>query len=698
MSSSNARPQLAQPPAQARAVRASAETADQQARQALRFAPARGPLEQAGRDLSEQAALRDQVKGLTRTLKRAETSVTTATAAVTAARGQLTDARERLEQSRSVDLAAALRPQLVAGHSCPVCDQTVITLPPALDSTDLTDAAAAVRRAEAEVEAAQQQQVAAARTAAALTADITAAERRLTQLHSALQGQPTEPAAIDTELARLDALATAADDRLAALLEAREAERTADVALADAEQHTTAARAQLRNIHAPLISVGAPELDDTDLVGAWTTLTAWATRETRQLDDDLLPAAARQLAAANGRLDDARAILDRIEQELRTVQAEHTAATAAAASAAESHRILIDRLSQLDALLDGADTQPQTAAALAEREHLELKAQTTDTALAAARTTRAAAAAGQERRRADAAAARQALRATRDNLVGMGAPALDDENLAAAWAMLTAWTAAQAQTRAGLLVAARTRIEQATGDHQAARDRLWTLVAASEVALSADIIPGAVPAAVATALERARGTAERIAADRVRAATLTADIDAAEERHQVADLLADLLRSNKFPRWLAAAALDTLVIDASAALLELSGGQFDLTHQNGEFMVIDHADADSTRSVRTLSGGETFQASLALALALAEQMSALAAEGAAQLDSIFLDEGFGTLDPDSLETVADTLETLAHGDRMVGVITHVAALADRAPVRFAVHRDNLTSTVVREGA
>jgi len=165
---------------------------------------------------------------------------------------------------------------------------------------------------------------------------------------------------------------------------------------------------------------------------------------------------------------------------------------------------------------------------------------------------------------------------------------------------------------------------------------------------------------------------------------------------QVAKLLADLLRFDKFPRWLASAALDTLVSDASAALSDLSGGQFDLSHDRGDFVVIDHADADSRRSVRTLSGGETFQASLALALALSAQLSTLAAEGAARLDSIFLDEGFGTLDAETLEVVAGTLENLAHGERMVGVITHVAALAERAPVRFAVHRDNRTSSIVRE--
>ncbi len=72
-------------------------------------------------------------------------------------------------------------------------------------------------------------------------------------------------------------------------------------------------------------------------------------------------------------------------------------------------------------------------------------------------------------------------------------------------------------------------------------------------------------------------------------------------------MLGQLLRSDQFPEWLEAAALDTLVLDASARLFELSGGQFELTHRKGDFFVVDHADADSLRSVRTLSGGETFQ-------------------------------------------------------------------------------------------
>jgi len=217
-------------------------------------------------------------------------------------------------------------------------------------------------------------------------------------------------------------------------------------------------------------------------------------------------------------------------------------------------------------------------------------------------------------------------------------------------------------------------------------------------AAEAEVVSGAAATAVATALERARGAHARVVERRAAAARLTADRDAAVEAQQVAKMLGHLLRSDGFPRWLVASALDALVADASVSLAELSGGQFELTHENGEFLVVDHTDADARRPVKTLSGGETFQASLALALALSAQMSGLAAHGAARLESIFLDEGFGTLDEANLETVAGTLETLAaRGDRMVGVITHVPALAERVPVRFVVSRDQRTSSVTREG-
>lgn len=83
---------------------------------------------------------------------------------------------------------------------------------------------------------------------------------------------------------------------------------------------------------------------------------------------------------------------------------------------------------------------------------------------------------------------------------------------------------------------------------------------------------------------------------------------------------------------------------------------------------------------------------------MSTHIGALAETGAARLDAIFLDEGFGTLDESTLDTVAVTLENLASsGSRMVGVITHVSALAERVPVRFQVSRDTAGSHIVREG-
>ncbi|NHB85085.1 SMC family ATPase [Tessaracoccus sp. HDW20] len=226
----------------------------------------------------------------------------------------------------------------------------------------------------------------------------------------------------------------------------------------------------------------------------------------------------------------------------------------------------------------------------------------------------------------------------------------------------------------------------------------------AEAALVAEVtgagieVGAAAEVAVALATEQARAADRlaRVEADLRRVEKLSSEREAAEERRQVAGMLADHLSAKKFQRWLAGAALDVLVEAASSSLLELSGGQFSLAHEKGEFFVIDHADAEAKRSVRTLSGGETFQASLALALALSAELSSMSST-AASLDSIFLDEGFGSLDPDSLEVVAATLERLAQGDRLVGIVTHVVGLAERIPTRFVVTRDSRTSSVTREG-
>ena len=147
----------------------------------------------------------------------------------------------------------------------------------------------------------------------------------------------------------------------------------------------------------------------------------------------------------------------------------------------------------------------------------------------------------------------------------------------------------------------------------------------------------------------------------------------------VASELGRLLSASGFERWLMSEVMYTLAEHATDRLLELSGGAYSLVTDGTDFSIRDHRNADEIRSARTLSGGETFLASLALALALSENVAQLATEGAPQIESMFLDEGFGTLDQDTLDIVASAIEELGAQGRMIGVVTHVRELADRIP-------------------
>ena len=221
------------------------------------------------------------------------------------------------------------------------------------------------------------------------------------------------------------------------------------------------------------------------------------------------------------------------------------------------------------------------------------------------------------------------------------------------------------------------------------------LLAEHDITDVADLARAA--AAVAVQTVRAENELKAVRQARKKAAKLDEHIRNRNEEEQVATMLGQLLRAGSFERWLCSEALDSLVEEASVTLMELSGGQYQLDRDDrNDLVVIDYEDAGARRPVHTLSGGETFQASLALALALSRQVVGLSA-GMRDLNSMFLDEGFGTLDQDTLETVGTTLERLsADSDRMIGIITHVAALAERAPVRFVVSHTGATSTLRKE--
>jgi len=139
----------------------------------------------------------------------------------------------------------------------------------------------------------------------------------------------------------------------------------------------------------------------------------------------------------------------------------------------------------------------------------------------------------------------------------------------------------------------------------------------------------------------------------------------------------------KYRRFAQGLTLQQLVMLANRQLLQLHS-RYQLARKADselELLVLDSWQADSQRDTRTLSGGESFLVSLALALALSELVS-----HKTRLESLFLDEGFGTLDPDTLETALAALDQLQSGGKMIGIISHVEALKERIPVQLKVHK------------
>ena len=291
--------------------------------------------------------------------------------------------------------------------------------------------------------------------------------------------------------------------------------------------------------------------------------------------------------------------------------------------------------------------------------------------------------------------ARNAFEGARDGVAALGPPPAERQSLFADWRALAGW----AETRARELKREAVALEKAAARAEDRRekliDELLDACTECELEVARDEDP---LEAVVEAHADAKSEIEEIAAAIEEAKSLRRAIKTLEIDQKTAEELALHLsaRAGRFESWLVNAALRRLVEGATGILDQLSNGQYALTIDDaGAFQVVDRHNADETRSAKTLSGGETFLASLALALALADQLADLASDGAASLEAIFLDEGFGTLDPETLDTVAATVENLAEDGRMVGIVTHVRELADRVPVQYRVKKDPRTSTVER---
>lgn len=139
---------------------------------------------------------------------------------------------------------------------------------------------------------------------------------------------------------------------------------------------------------------------------------------------------------------------------------------------------------------------------------------------------------------------------------------------------------------------------------------------------------------------------------------------------------------------------DSIIRKANIRLLTMSDGQYELVRRSDAetlkkneglaLDVIDHFNG-SSRSVSTLSGGESFMASLCLALGLSDEIQS--SNGGIKLDTMFVDEGFGSLDGEALDRALSALTSLSQGNRLVGIISHVDALCDRIDNKIVITKD-----------
>ncbi len=547
-------------------------------------------------------------------------------------------AEEGLHHAISLNEANHLREGLLPGQPCPVCEQIVDSPPPVQGAPEVDAARAALHGAR---DARKETDAQARRNEAAFTG-----------------GQ-----------ARLQAARQALAE-----LESRAAELQAGVAAGEEEIRRT-------------LGDRAPEVDAIEI---WIDRQIASLARSRKANEEAkarrataertLEKAKGDEAAARDRLAEREASQQRLDEErtaslerLAALQAEIQAVTASPDPKAEA-AALDERIRRLEAGLRSA-TEEEAAAQNRRMTAQEAQRLQAEAAEAAQRD------AAQRAESRDAEIARAGFD---------GEPAVRE-------ALLDEATTAELQGQ----------VRQYAQERHAAEERAAALRAelgeerVSDAQLeAAQRRTDEVTTEVETALGQEKKLEEQTARMRERLARskeLREQLEREESALRVVDLLANDLRSDKFQAYVLQEVFTELVQGASARLLRLTGERYSLRFDDDEIRVVDHDNADETRISDTLSGGETFLTSLALALELSDQVQR--AVGAVNLDSLFIDEGFGTLDPDTLALVAETLQSLRVGGRMVGIITHIPELRDEFAQQVIVTKRQGYSTVeVRGGA
>ena len=443
-----------------------------------------------------------------------------------------------------------------------------------------------------------------------------------------------------------------------------------------------------------------------------------AAEEHQRQADEALSAAVRERDACAAQLQEAQRTSDGMEAPAAKEALEAAAtALATARAAADGVEELVERLEAFDdgteqerAALDAARSAQESARSRleAEREALAqdqrrcLEARGTwpsVTARAAALLVRAKEA---EDASQDIDTARTALAQARSALADL-ASALTEEGFTGA-AQATA-----ALMERGAIEALSVSVRAAA----TARERVRLGLEDPQIAALSGQEEDRLEAATAE-LAQADAAARQAASTQARTAEshehLRRAVDGVEQAatayEEAAGSSADLIRVANLARgeneagtplatWVLQARFEEVLVFANERLSQMSSGRYELIRVAEEtsqrkrrkglgLAVVDHLGDERTRDPRTLSGGETFYVSLSLALALADVVSA--ESGGVSLETLFIDEGFGTLDADTLQAVMAQIDHLRAGGRTVGIVSHVAELRDQIAERIAVRR------------
>ncbi|MBL8736549.1 MAG: AAA family ATPase [Planctomycetes bacterium] len=606
-------------------------------------------IEQRAADWQRAAQRHDQAMGRSQeidgVLARATTEHAAAATSFAAAEAAVQRGREQVDGHRQKQALAAFSAQLAPGVPCPLCGSAEHSAPLHHDDGELAVAVRALAAAERVLQKAQAQLASAA-------SDLAAAQRDRQRCDEERAAAAAELAAARQAFARAGGAAT---DLAAARIQVETSARAFAEELAACQRDEAAATAALQQLQKCMHAVRDAERVGNERRQQLAEATAAyerARHEAQQTEAAIAAAAVR-----------AREITAALEPACESLPGGAVALARLPGERGDGRTQSGDRVAVLQALADELVTRRAAAAALqgAEAAHQQAAA--------------VAGAARSQRQRAHADLLR-AMEVDELQLASVEAAArLGADGIERAARELRALEDAVTQARSALQVIAQERQR-----HEAHARPAMDVEEAKQAVQQARASAAAIEARV----DELRG---RLFADtmvRRQRAELAPRLEAARATQGVWLQLDELIGSStgdSFAVFAQGLTLDLLLVEANRRLAELARRYRLQRNRGGEldFVVVDLDLGGSTRSLMSLSGGETFLVSLALALALAT----LAAPRS-RVETLFLDEGFGTLDAASLEQALGALDALQAAGCQVGIISHVDGIAERIGAQVVV--------------